>query len=131
MRSRIASAKVGSPNTAECNNPRADCFSHHGYGSAARLIWQSLRGPDGLRAWPFVVVELPDGRRRSIQIASTDLAEAAIAPGPKAADLPRISVRTLIPLVQHLTANLTLLAEVGVSSWRYSSMASVSQIFAT
>ena len=71
----------------------------------AVLSERSGRGP------AYVVVELPDGRRRSIRIASTDLAEAAIAPGPKAAGLPRISARTLIPLMQHLAANLTLLAE--------------------
>lgn len=58
----------------------------------------------------YVVIELPDGRRRSIRIASTDLAEA-LAPAPIAANLPRISVRTLIPLMQHLTANLALFAE--------------------
>jgi len=69
-----------------------------------------LMGRSG-RGRAYVVVELPDGRRRSIRIASTDLAEAAIAPSPKPAGLPRISARTLIPLMQHLTANLSLLAE--------------------
>jgi hypothetical protein len=71
----------------------------------AVLSERSGRGP------AYVVVELPDGRTRSIRITSTDLAEAATAPGPKAAGLPRISARTLIPLMQHLTANLTLFAE--------------------
>src|ERR1700688_4739846 len=65
---------------------------------------RSGRGPT------YVVVELPDGRKRSIRIASTDLAATVIASGA-ASDLPRISVRTLIPLVQHLSANLALLAE--------------------
>ncbi len=58
-----------------------------------------------------MVVELPDGRRRSIRIASTDLAEAVDTRDPKGCDLPRISVRTIIPLMQHLNANLILLAE--------------------
>ena len=71
----------------------------------AVLTGRSGRGP------AYVVIELPDGRRRSIRIASTDLAEA-LALAPIAANLPRISVRTLIPLMQHLTAgDLTLLAE--------------------
>ncbi len=65
---------------------------------------RSGRGP------AFVVVELPDGRRRPIRISSTDLAATVITSG-MAPDLPRISVRTLIPLVQHLSANLTPLAD--------------------
>src|SRR5947207_9859947 len=58
---------------------------------------RSGRGP------AYVVVELPDGRKRSIRIASTDLTATVITSGA-APDLPRISVRTLIPLVQHLSA---------------------------
>jgi hypothetical protein len=65
---------------------------------------RSGRGPT------YVVVELPDGRKRPIRIASTDLAATVITSGT-APYLPRISVRTLIPLVQHLSANLALLAE--------------------
>ena len=57
-----------------------------------------------------MVVELPDGRKRPIRIASTDLAAMVITSGA-ASDLPRISIRTLIPLVQHLSANLALLTE--------------------
>jgi hypothetical protein len=57
-----------------------------------------------------VVVALPDGRKRSIRIASTDLAATVIRSGAVAV-LPRISVRTLIPLAQHLSANLAVLAE--------------------
>ncbi|MGY3621827.1 hypothetical protein ACVJGD_008023 [Bradyrhizobium sp. USDA 10063] len=66
---------------------------------------RSGRGP------AYVVVALPDGRRRGVRIASTDLAETSIASRPNAADLPRISVRTLIPLMQHLGASLNLLDE--------------------
>ena len=69
------------------------------------LTGRSGRGP------AYVVVELPDGRRRSVRIASTDAAEATLTSSPKGPDLPRISVRTLIPLMQHLDANLSLLAE--------------------
>lgn len=58
-----------------------------------------------------MVVELPDGRQRSVRIASTDVAEATLTSSAKGPDLPRISVRTLIPLMQHLDANLSLLAE--------------------
>jgi len=65
---------------------------------------RSGRGP------AYVVVALPDGRPRAVRIASTDLAET-IASGPNAADLPRISARTLIPLMQHLSASLSLLDE--------------------
>jgi hypothetical protein len=65
---------------------------------------RSGRGPT------YVVVALPDGRKRSIRIASTDLASPVITSGA-VPDLPRISVRRLIPLVQHLSANLALLAE--------------------
>lgn len=66
---------------------------------------RSGRGP------AYVVVGLPDGRRRGVRIASTDLAETSIASRPNRADLPRISVRTLIPLMQHLRASLSLLDE--------------------
>ena len=66
---------------------------------------RSGRGP------AYVVVALPDGRRRAVRIASTDLAETPTISCPNAADLPRISARTLIPLMQHLRANLSLLDE--------------------
>ncbi|WP_229180234.1 hypothetical protein, partial [Bradyrhizobium ivorense] len=65
---------------------------------------RSGRGP------AYVVVALPDGRPRAVRIASTDLAET-ITSRPNAADLPRISARTLIPLMQHLSASLSLLDE--------------------
>ena len=66
---------------------------------------RSGRGP------AYVVVALPDGRPRAVRIASTDLAETPITSRPNAADLPRISARTLIPLMQHLSASLNLLNE--------------------
>ena len=66
---------------------------------------RSGRGP------AYVVVALPDGRRRSVRIAATDLAETPIISRSNATDLPRISARTLIPLMQHLSANLSLLNE--------------------
>jgi len=53
----------------------------------AVLSERSGRGP------AYLVVELPDGRRRSIRITSTDPAQAAITSGPKAAGLPPISAR--------------------------------------
>ena len=82
-------------------DPRHCLFGHR----LAVLQERSGRGPT------FVVVELPDGRKRSIRVTLTDLTPAVFTSGELASDLPRISVRTLIPLVQHLSANLTLLAE--------------------
>jgi hypothetical protein len=78
---------------------------------------RSGRGP------AYLVVELPDGRKRSIRIASTDLAATVITSGA-APDLPRISVRTLIPLGQHLSANLALLAEAVIRDGNTSPSAS-------
>jgi hypothetical protein len=78
---------------------------------------RSGRGPT------YVVVELPDGRKRPIRIASTDLAATVTASGA-APDLLRISVRTLIPLVQHLSANLALLADEVIRDDSTSSSAS-------
>jgi hypothetical protein len=66
---------------------------------------RSGRGP------AYVVVALPDGRPRAVRIASTDLGETPITSHPNAADLPRISARTLIPLMQYLGASLSLLDE--------------------
>ena len=66
---------------------------------------RSARGPG------YVAVALPDGRRRSVRITSTDLAAASISPIPDVTGLPRISARTLIPLMQYLSANLNLLGE--------------------
>jgi len=66
---------------------------------------RSGRGP------AFVVVELPDGRRRSIRISSTDLGHASTPADKRAPDPPRVSVRTLIPLARHLNTKLSLLAE--------------------
>jgi hypothetical protein len=66
---------------------------------------RSGRGP------AYVIVELADGRKRSVRIAATDL----VAPGNSSSapqpGLPRISVRTLIPLAQHVNRILTLLTE--------------------
>jgi hypothetical protein len=82
-------------------DPRHCLFGHR----LAVLQERSGRGPT------FVAVELPDGRKRSIRVTSTDLAPAVITSGELASYPPRISMRTLIPLVQHLSANLKLLAE--------------------
>jgi hypothetical protein len=49
------------------------------------------------RAPAFMVVELPDGRRRSIRIACTDLGREPPAADQNAADLSRVSVRTVMP----------------------------------
>ena len=65
----------------------------------------SARGP------AFVVVELGDGRRRSIRRSATDLGTPSSVASPRASDLPRISVRTLLPLARHLTPTLAASAE--------------------
>ena len=66
---------------------------------------RSGRGP------AYVVVRLPDGRRRSIRISATDLNASDCLGCTPAASLPRISVRILIPLAQHLDRILNLLTE--------------------
>src|SRR4051812_43525020 len=60
----------------------------------------SARGP------AFVVVELGDGRRRSIRRSVTDLGTPSSVSPPRASDLPRISAHTLLPLARHLTTTL-------------------------
>ncbi len=70
---------------------------------------RSGRGP------AYVVVALPDGRRRAGRIASTDIAETLITSSPTAADLPCISARKLIDgehQSAHFTAPLLLLIAV-------------------
>ena len=89
---RMLQSSAGSFLTLRLRIPRHALFGNR----FAVLTGRSGRGPA-----VSVVIELPDGRRRSIRIASTDLAEA-LALAPIAANLPRISVRTLIPLMQHL-----------------------------
>jgi hypothetical protein len=79
---------------------------HSLFGSKiAVLPERSGRGP------AYVVVELSDGRRRSIRKSSTDLGEPPITANAKGSAVPRISVRTLIPLTRHLNASLALLVE--------------------
>ena len=69
----------------------------------------SARGP------AYVVVALPDGRRRSLRRASTDLAGTAEAPSLACVlavcDGPRISVGTLLPLARHIVARLAIAVE--------------------
>ena len=63
-----------------------------------------MRGP------AYVVVALPDGRRRSLRRAFTDLAGAAgappLAPALSSRNGRRISVGTLLPLARHIVARL-------------------------
>jgi len=54
---------------------------------------------------------IADGRRRSIRIASTDLGREPPAADQKAAEMPRVSARTLIPLMRHLNGKLSPFAE--------------------
>src|SRR3954447_17020557 len=62
----------------------------------------SARGP------AYIVVALPDGRRRSLRRASTDLAGTAEAP---LYDGPRINAGTLLPLARHILACLAIAVE--------------------
>ena len=79
---------------------------HSLFGSKlAALPERSARGPT------YIVVQLSDGRRRSIRVSSTDLGEPPIAWDSKGSAVPQISLRTLIPLTRHLNASLALLAE--------------------
>lgn len=71
-----------------------------------------------------MVVELADGRRRSIRVACTDLAEATVRPLSPPSEVGRISVRTLIPLMQYLRANLLLPVEEVIRDGRSSACAS-------
>src|SRR5215213_5004330 len=62
----------------------------------------SARGP------AYIVVALPDGRRRLLRRASTDLAGTAET---SLYDGPRISVGTLLPLARHIIARLAVAVE--------------------
>ena len=62
----------------------------------------AARGP------AYIVVALPDGRRRSLRRASTDLSGTAEAP---LYDGPRVSVDTLLPLARHIVACLAVAVE--------------------
>ena len=57
---------------------------------------RSGRGPN------LIVVRLPDGRERSIPRAATDLAFSAEGSAPSAPPPKHISVRTLLPLANHV-----------------------------
>jgi hypothetical protein len=61
---------------------------------------RSGRGPD------LIVVRLSDGRERSIPRAATDLAFSAEGSAPSAPPPKHISVRTLLPLANHVRAVL-------------------------
>src|SRR4051812_34932617 len=66
----------------------------------------SARGP------AYIVVALPDGRRRSLRRGSTDLAgAAATSPVASLCDGPRVSVGTLLPLARHIVARLAIAIE--------------------
>jgi hypothetical protein len=60
------------------------------------------------RGASFVVIALPDGRRRSIRRSITDLAAASHGEHPGTTDETlRVSIRTLLPLAQHLATMIT------------------------
>jgi hypothetical protein len=63
----------------------------------------SARGPS------FVVIALPDGRRRSVRRSITDLVGADST--NRLGEALRVSVRTLLPLAQHLATMITASAQ--------------------
>jgi hypothetical protein len=90
-------------------DPRHFLFGHR----LAVLDERSGRGPS------YVVVELADGRKRSVRIAATDLVPPGNLSSAAEPSLPCISVRTLIPLARHLNRILTLRrCHVVEATWR-------------
>ena len=59
------------------------------------------------RGAPFVVIRLPDGRRRSIRRSATDLSDVSLEQRDASRSTPRISVRTLLTLMHHLNSMVT------------------------
>src|SRR5215213_276588 len=81
---------------------------HHALGGQLLPLvsLHSARGP------AYIVVALPDGRRRSLRRGSTDLAgAAATSPVASLCDGPRVSVGTLLPLARHIVACLAIAVE--------------------
>jgi hypothetical protein len=81
---------------------------HHAlWGQLLPLVsLHSARGP------AYIVVALPDGRRRSLRRGSTDLAGAAATSSVASlCDGPRVSVGTLLPLARHIVARLAIAVE--------------------
>src|ERR1700675_3767268 len=73
------------------------------------------------RGQKFVMVRLPDGRRRSIPRSITNLAaEPFTQVNDSIEESLRISVRTLLPLAHFLTARSTSLEEIGDERDRFS-----------
>ena len=66
-----------------------------------RLELVSIRSARGAG---FVIVRLPDGRRRSIRRSMTDLATAPLQEQGASKPLARIDVRTLLTLMRHLSS---------------------------
>ena len=76
---------------------------HPLFGRQLRLLsLDCSRGP------AFIAAALPDGRRRLLRRAATDL-ERPLA--SQATSLPRISVHTLLPLARHVRNMLTSFTE--------------------
>jgi hypothetical protein len=61
---------------------------------------RSARGP------AYIVVELVDGRRRSLRRSATDLTGEAATTSSATPVASRISARTLLPLARHLATSL-------------------------
>src|SRR5207244_270848 len=123
--SDMSVVQPSSPRTCRSTNGPA-CLVHRTYQNAAIRDWvvshvtitdphhflfgqrlALIREPSG-RGSAYVVIALADGRRRSVRVATTDLAPPDHSPGANARTLPRISIRTL---ARHLNRILNLLTE--------------------
>jgi hypothetical protein len=75
------------------------------FGQRLKLLSLACsRGP------AFIAVALPDGRRRLIRRAATDLEHPAAETGTA---VPRISARALLPLARHIRSMLAASSEEG------------------
>ncbi|WP_425375933.1 DUF5372 family protein [Rhizobium jaguaris] len=99
------------PNQASQTAPIVDGVVHHvtiidpRHGLAGQRL--ELVSVQSGRGAAFVVVRLPDGRRRSIRRSATDLVAASPEARSESKSAPRISVRTLLTLMRHLNSMVT------------------------
>jgi len=102
---------MSSANHASQTAPIADGVVHHvtiidpRHGLAGQRL--ELVSVQSGRGAAFVVVRLPDGRRRSIRRSATDLVTASPVAPSESKSAPRISVRTLLTLMRHLNSMVT------------------------
>jgi hypothetical protein len=79
--------------------------THPLFGQSFPLV--QLISPQGPAS---ILIQLPTGRRRSVLRAATDL-DTPLRPLPSLVDLPRISVRTILPLAHRIRAMVLAMEE--------------------